>query len=114
MLEHSLNIIGSEWIMIIFIVLILLLGANRFPEIATKLGKTVGKYNKAKNKIQNEMKDFSKENLDISGPVKNEREKLDVIAKTIGVDSKNKTDDQLKRIITNKMGSSQEETLDKK
>ena len=60
------------------------------------------------------MKDFSKENLDISGPVKNEREKLDVIAKTIGVDSKNKTDDQLKRIITNKMGSSQEETLDKK
>ena len=114
MLEHSLNIIGSEWIMIIFIVLILLLGANRFPEIATKLGKTVGKYNKAKNKIQNEMKDFSKENLEISGPVKNEREKLDVIAKTIGVDSKNKTDDQLKRIITNKMGSSQEETLDKK
>ena len=114
MLEHSLNIIGSEWIMIIFIVLILLLGANRFPEIATKLGKTVGKYNKAKNKIQNEMKDFSKENLEISGPVKNEREKLDMIAKTIGVDSKNKTDDQLKRIITNKMGSSQEETLDKK
>ena len=114
MLEHSLNIIGSEWIMIIFIVLILLLGTNRFPEIATKLGKTVGKYNKAKNKIQNEMKDFSKENLEISGPVKNEREKLDVIAKTIGVDSKNKTDDQLKRIITNKMGSSQEETLDKK
>ena len=100
--------------MIIFIVLILLLGANRFPEIATKLGKTVGKYNKAKNKIQNEMKDFSKENLEISGPVKNEREKLDIIAKTIGVDSKNKTDDQLKRIITNKMGSSQEETLDKK
>ena len=60
------------------------------------------------------MKDFSKENLDISGPVKNEREKLDVIAKTIGVDSKNKTDDQLKLIITIKMGSSQEETLDKK
>ena len=114
MLEHSLNIIGSEWVIIIFLALILLLGANRFPEIATKLGKTVGKYNKAKNKIQNEMKDFSKENLDISGPVKNEREKLDVIAKTIGVDSKNKTDDQLKRIITNKMGSSQEETLDKK
>ena len=60
------------------------------------------------------MKDFSKENLEISGPVKNEREKLDIIAKTIGVDSKNKTDDQLKQIITNKMGSSQEETLDKK
>ncbi len=65
MLEYSLNIIGSEWIIIIFIALILLLGTNRFPEIATKLGKTVGEYNKAKNKIQNEMKDFSKENLEI-------------------------------------------------
>ena len=52
--------------------------------------------------------------MEVSGPVKNEREKLDVIAKTIGVDSKNKTDDQLKRIITDKMGYSQEETLDKK
>ena len=34
MLEYLLNIIGSEWIMIIFIALILLLGTNRFPEAA--------------------------------------------------------------------------------
>ena len=114
MLEYSLNIVGSEWMIIIFVALILLLGTNRFPEAAKKIGKIVGEFNKAKNEIQNEMKDFSKENLKISGPVKNEREKLDAIAKTIGVDYKNKTDDQLKRIITNRMGYSQEETPDKK
>jgi len=53
MLQHSLNIIGSEWIIIIFIALILLLGTNRFPEMAKKIGKVVGEYNNAKNQIQN-------------------------------------------------------------
>jgi len=103
-LEHSLNIIGSEWVIIIFLALILLLGTNSFPQIATKLGKTVGEYNKAKNKIQNEMKDVANENIEISGPVKNEREKLEIMAKTIGIDSKKKTDDDLRTEITSKIG----------
>ena len=114
MLQHSLNIIGSEWIIIIFIALILLLGTNRFPEIAKKIGKVVGEYNNAKNQIQNEMKDVTNENIEISGPVKNEREKLEIMAKTIGIDSKKKTDDELKKIIDGKIGQPQKETQAKK
>ena len=45
MLEYSLNIIGSEWMIIIFVALILLLGTNRFPEAAKKIGKMVGEFN---------------------------------------------------------------------
>ena len=104
MLEYSLNIIGSEWMIIIFVALILLLGTNRFPEAAKKIGKIVGEFNKAKNEIQNEMKDVTNENIEISGPVKNEREKLEIMAKTIGIDSKKKTDDDLRTEITNKIG----------
>jgi len=103
-LEYTLNIIGSEWLIIIFIVLILLLGTNRFPEAAKKIGKIVGEFNKAKNEIQNEMKDVANENIEISGPVKNEREKLEIMAKTIGIDSKKKTDDDLRTEITSKIG----------
>ncbi len=110
MLEYLLNIIGSEWIIIIFIALILLLGTNRFPEIAKKIGKVVGEYNNAKNKIENEMKDVTKENFEVSGPVKDERKKLEIMANTLGVDFKNKTDDELKKIINNKIGQSQKET----
>jgi len=40
--EYLLNIIGSEWMIIIFVALILLLGTNRFPEAAKKIGKIVG------------------------------------------------------------------------
>ena len=114
MLQHSLNIIGSEWIIIIFIALILLLGTNRFPEIAKKIGKVVGEYNNAKNQIQNEMKDVTKENFEISGPVKDERKKLEVMADTLGVDFKSKTDDELKKIIDVKMGQFQKETKTEK
>ena len=52
----------------------------------------------------NEMKDVANENIEISGPVKNEREKLEIMAKTIGIDSKKKTDDDLRTEITSKIG----------
>ncbi len=104
MLEYSLNIIGSEWMIIIFVALILLLGTNRFPEAAKKIGKMVGEFNKAKNEIQNEMKDVTNENIEISGPVKNERQKLEIMAKTIGIETKKKTDDDLRTEIASKIG----------
>jgi len=109
-LEYTLNIIGSEWLIIIFIVLILLLGTNRFPEAAKKIGKIVGEYNKAKNQVQNQMKDVTNENIEVSGPVKDERKKLEMMAKTLGVDSKNKTDTEIKKIIDDKIGKPEKKT----
>ncbi len=114
MLEYTLNIIGSEWLIIIFIVLILLLGTNRFPEAAKKIGKIVGEYNKAKNQVQNQMKDVTNENIEVSGPVKDERKKLEMMAKTLGVDSKNKTDKEIKKIIDDKIGKPEKEAQAKK
>ena len=114
MLEYSLNIIGTEWVMIIFITLILLLGTNRFPDAAKKIGRMVGEYHNAKNQIQNEMKDVTKENIEVSGPVKDERKKLEIMASHFGVDYESKTDDELKKIIDNKIGQPQNETRTKK
>ena len=110
MLEYTLNIIGSEWLIIIFIVLILLLGTNRFPEAAKKIGKIVGEYNKAKNQVQNQMKDVTNENIEVSGPVKDERKKLEMMAKTLGVYSKNNTDKEIKKIIDDKIGKPEKKT----
>ena len=90
------------------------MGTNRFPEIAKKIGKVVGEYNNAKNQIQNEMKDITKENFEISGTVKDERKKLEIMANHFGVDCKSKTDDELKKIIDSKIGQPQKETQSKK
>ena len=109
MLEYALNIIGTEWIIIIFIGLILLFGTNRFPDVAKKIGKLVGEYSNAKNQIENEMKGTPKQNLQVSGPVKDERKKLEMMASQLGIDYENKTDIDLKKIIENKIGQSKNE-----
>ena len=114
MLEYALNIIGTEWIMIIFIGLILLFGTNRFPDIAKKIGKLVGEYNNAKNQIENEMKNATNQDLQVSGPVKDERKKLEMMATQLEINHENKTDDELRKIIESKIGESRDKTQTKK
>ena len=109
-MDYSLNIMGSEWIIIIFVALIVLLGTNRLPDVAKKLGKAVGEYNKTKNEVQNQFKDFSNTNLDVNGPVKNERQKLEMIAKSLGIDFSNKTNEELREDISSKIGKLDQET----
>ncbi|MCE2614841.1 MAG: twin-arginine translocase TatA/TatE family subunit [Nitrosopumilus sp. (ex Thoosa mismalolli)] len=104
MIEHSLNVAGSEWIIIIFVALVLILGTGRLPGAAKKLGKAVNEYNKAKNDIQDHMKEVTEEAPKISGPVESEREKLEMIAKSIGVKTEEKSDDELRKIIADKIG----------
>ncbi len=114
MLDYNLNIMGSEWIIIIFVALIVLLGTNRLPEVPKKIGKVVGEYNKAKNDVQNQFKDFTNSNLDVSGPVKDERQKLETIAKSLGIDSSKKSDEQLRELISSKIGKPTQETTENK
>ena len=114
MLEYALNIIGTEWIIIIFIGLILLFGTNRFPDVAKKIGKLVGEYSNAKNQIENEMKNSTNHNLQVSGPVKDERKKLEMMAIQLEINYENKTDDELRKIIESKIGESRNETQTEK
>jgi len=112
-LDYGLNIIGSEWIIIIFVALILLFGTNKLPEAGKKIGKMVGEYNKAKNEMQNQIKEYtnpnSKENnVSINGPVQTERQKLEYMAKSLGINIENKTDLELKQVIETKFGTSKE------
>ena len=114
MLEYTLNIIGTEWIIIIFIGLILLFGTNRFPDVAKKIGRLVGEYSNAKTQIENEMKGTTNKNLQVSGPVKDERKKLEMMASQLEIDYENKTDTELKKIIEDKIGQTKNESRTKK
>jgi sec-independent protein translocase protein TatA len=105
MLEYSLNILGSEWIIIIFVALLALLGTNKLPEVTKKLGRAVGEYNRTKTEIQSQLSGVASTNLNITAPVQNERQKLEFIAKSLGVDFAGKTDDELKKLIATKMST---------
>jgi len=108
MMDYSLNIAGSEWLIIVFVALVLILGTGKLPGAAKKLGKAVNEYNKAKNEIQEQMKIGEEQSTKITGPVGTEREKLETMAKSMGVNVE-KSDDELRKMISEKMGQKKKE-----
>jgi len=104
MIEYSLNILGGEWVIIIFVVLILFLGTGHLPGAARKLGKAVNEYNRAKADVQNQLKEVSHDSVEVSGPVESERQKNEIIAKSFGIRTDGLTDEQLQKMISDKMG----------
>ena len=114
MFDYSLNIGGSEWMIIIFVALVLILGTGKLPGAARKIGKAVNEYNKVKNEIQEQIKDVTDEVPKISGPVETEREKLEMIAKSAGVKTEGKTDDEIRENIASKIGQKRTNESEKK
>ena len=103
--EFLLNIAGGEWIIIVFIALVLVLGTNQLPNAAKKIGRIVNEYNKAKNDVQDQMQNISDSNIRVSGPVQDQRQKIEMIAKSLGISAEGKTNDELKKLIADKMES---------
>ena len=106
-MDYFLNIMGSEWMIIIFVALILLFGTNKLPEAGKKIGKMVGEYNKAKTEMQNQINEATKTEPDnpiIDGPVQTERQKLEKMAQTLIISIENKSDAELKNAIDAKFG----------
>lgn len=104
MIDYSLNIIGSEWVIIIFVALFLFLGTGQLPGAARKLGRAVSEFNRAKEDVQNQLKETSHDSVEISGPVENERQKNEIIAKSLGIRYEGKTDQELQKSIENRIG----------
>ena len=114
MLNFALNILGSEWIIIILVALFALFGTNKLPDVAKKLGRTVGEFNRTKSEIQNQISGIANANLNITTPVQNERQKLEFMAKSLGIDFAAKTDDEIRKAISEKMSVNDTEQKDRK
>ena len=70
-----LNLGGGEVVMILMVVL-LLFGANKIPELARGLGKGMREFKDATNGIQREIQDSTRKMQDEIGKVQNESAKL--------------------------------------
>jgi len=113
MSDFSLNIIGNDWIMIILVALVLLLGTKRLPDMTRKIAKVMAQYDKTKNMVQEEIQKAKGEiNVNISGPVMSERQKLETLAKSLGVNTEDKTDDDLRNIVNSKLAGSSKSDQD--
>jgi sec-independent protein translocase protein TatA len=108
--SFQMNIGGSEWIIIALLVLFLLFGTKKVPQVSRTVGKAIGEYQKAHELLHKEMENATT-NPDskmhfmgsINRPVATEREKLETIARSLNIDCTGKTDDEIRSLISRSM-----------
>ncbi|MEM0364966.1 MAG: twin-arginine translocase TatA/TatE family subunit [Candidatus Nitrosocaldus sp.] len=100
------NIGGSEWIIIILLFLILIVGSKHIPSLGRSIGRAVGEYERARASIRRELERIDGGSntsigltVPIKGPVGSEREKLEVVARALGIDPNGVSDDELRRLV---------------
>jgi sec-independent protein translocase protein TatA len=85
---------GFEWIFIIVIIVVLFFGVKKIPQLARSFGKASAEYEKAKIEAKKELQQVK--NQQTFGA---NREKLEAIADTLGIDYTDKNDDDLRIAI---------------
>jgi sec-independent protein translocase protein TatA len=85
---------GPQEIILIFIIVILLFGANKIPELARSLGKATGEFKKGKNDLEAELTDIVKPAQE-SKSQENTSSKIKKMAQDLGIATEGKNDEQL-------------------
>lgn len=81
-----------EWGFIVLII-ILLFGAAKLPELARSLGKATGEFKKAQKESDRELREFEASLKD--APHVEKQSKIRKMASELGISTEGKTDDQL-------------------
>lgn len=83
--------IGTNELIMIFGVVVILFGAAKLPELARSMGSSVGEFKKAQKESEKSLKEFEK-SLTEPTPTKT---KVQETAEKLGINIKGKTDEQL-------------------
>jgi sec-independent protein translocase protein TatA len=102
---------GFEWIFIVVIVVVLIFGAKKIPDLARGFGKATTEFEKARIEAKRELREIknagnSSSTTTTTNTAAN-REKLESIADTLGIDYTDKNDDQLRLAIETEINKSQ-------
>lgn len=91
---------GFEWIILIIIIVVVFFGVKKIPEIARSFGRAKTEYEKSKIEARKELDKVKRDMLDSTdGTSAIDREKLESIADTLGIDYTHKNNDELKNAI---------------
>jgi sec-independent protein translocase protein TatA len=85
---------GFEWIFIVVIIVVLFFGVKKIPQLARSFGKASTEYEKARIEAKKELQQIKDQDT-----TRADREKLEAIADTLGIDYTNKNDDELRIAI---------------
>ena len=91
---------GAEIIILVVVIVALFFGVKKIPELARSFGKASTEYEKARIEARREIQQLKKQN----GTTTNiDREKLESIADTLGIDYSSKNDEDLKLLLKQKL-----------
>ena len=93
---------GPLEIVLIVVVIIVLFGASKIPELARSLGKATGEFKKGKQEIENELNEIVKPGKEIRSPEQSSS-KIIKMAQDLGIATEGKSDEQLLDEIQKKM-----------
>ncbi|ATZ60956.2 MAG: twin-arginine translocase TatA/TatE family subunit [Methanosarcinales archaeon Met12] len=86
--------IGPHELIIIGVIIILLFGASKIPELARSLGKSVGEFKKAQKESEIKLSEFERSIKDSVTPHE-KKDKVHKMAKGLGIETEGKTEDEL-------------------
>jgi sec-independent protein translocase protein TatA len=88
---------GFEWVLIIIVIVVLFLGVKKIPEIARSFGRAKTEYEKSKIEAKRELQKIKSDSS--LGNSSEEREKLESIADTLGIDPTQRSIEELRTLI---------------
>ena len=95
---------GSEWLIVIVIVVVLIFGASRIPSLAKSLGRASGEFQKGKVESEMELKKIKEGGSSGQPPSEgSEHDKLLKAAWELGISTEGKTDEQIRAEIKSHM-----------
>ena len=99
---------GFEWIFIVIIVVVVIFGAKKIPDLARGFGKATSEFEKARIEAKRELRELKNAGTSASSSTNTSasREKLESIADTLGIDYTDKDDAQLKLAIETEINKS--------
>ena len=87
--------VGPNELLAILLIAFLLFGASKLPELARSLGRSMGEFKKAQREAEIELREFERELKEGKYTSNEKREKLEKIAKDLGIDPEGKSDEEL-------------------
>ena len=91
---------GTEWIIIIIVIAVVIFGAKKVPEIARSFGRATTEYEKAKIEAKKELQRVKELGTTTTTETNvQDREKLESVANKLGINHSEMSDDQLRAAI---------------
>ncbi len=90
-----LGSIGPNELLLILVIVFLLFGASKLPELARSLGRAKAEFKKAEREAELELVEFERQIRE----GKYKREKLEKVAKDLGVETEGRSDEEIARDI---------------